>query len=98
LSYRNNYQTIDWSKGPVFSGRIDHAPKEKIGVVFVPDIQPYQNMLNGEWITGRRQHKEFLKQHNYIEVGNEKIMPKKPERLPDVRHDMLRVYEQLSNK
>jgi len=35
------------------------------------DIQPYQSMVTGEMIQGRRQHREHLKSHNLIEVGNE---------------------------
>jgi hypothetical protein len=37
----------------------------------MPDIQPYQSMADGSMITGRRQHREHLRQHNCIEIGNE---------------------------
>ena len=37
------------------------------------DIQPYQSMQTGEMIMGRRQHREHLKQHRLIEIGNEPI-------------------------
>lgn len=35
------------------------------------DIQPYKSMATGEVIEGRRQHREHLKSHGLIEVGNE---------------------------
>lgn len=35
------------------------------------DIQPYQSMATGEMITSRSRHREHLKQHGLIEVGNE---------------------------
>jgi len=35
------------------------------------DIQPYQSMATGEVITSRSRHREHLKQHGLIEVGNE---------------------------
>tara|TARA_R100000654_G_scaffold57163_1_gene83606 strand:- start:109 stop:321 length:213 start_codon:yes stop_codon:yes gene_type:complete len=35
------------------------------------DIEPYQNMKDRGWITSRSQHREFLKKHNFVEVGNE---------------------------
>ncbi len=35
------------------------------------DIEPYQNMKDFGWIQSRSQHKEFLRKHNLIEVGNE---------------------------
>ena len=35
------------------------------------DIQPYQSMVDGTMITSRSQHREMLKKHNLIEIGNE---------------------------
>ena len=35
------------------------------------DIQPYQSMVDGTWITSRSQHREHLRQHGCIEIGNE---------------------------
>lgn len=40
------------------------------------DIQPYQSMANGEWITSRSRHRQHLKDHGCIEVGNEPIKQK----------------------
>lgn len=37
----------------------------------IGDIQPYQSMATGEMIMGRRQHREHLRQHRLVEVGNE---------------------------
>lgn len=37
----------------------------------IGDIQPYKSMATGEIVGGRRQHREHLKQHRLIEVGNE---------------------------
>lgn len=44
----------------------------------MPDIQPYRSMVDGSIVGGRRQHREHLRQHNVIEVGNEldKATPK----------------------
>lgn len=36
------------------------------------DIQPYRNTIDGKPVGGRAQHREFLKRHNVIEVGNER--------------------------
>jgi len=38
----------------------------------VMDIAPYEHPITGEMVTSRRQHKELLKRHGCIEVGNEK--------------------------
>ena len=60
----------------------------------LPDIQPYQSMADGSMITGRRQHREHLRQHNCIEIGNE-TMETKPTPVKDNRKEVLR--EQLAN-
>ena len=43
------------------------------------DIKPYQVVgpEYGKWITSRSKHREYLRKHNLIEVGNEKkyLMP-----------------------
>ena len=35
------------------------------------DIEPYKNMIDGRMITSRSQHRELLKQHGCVEIGNE---------------------------
>ena len=35
------------------------------------DIQPYQSMATGEMITSRSHHREHLKRHGLVEIGNE---------------------------
>lgn len=37
----------------------------------IPDIAEYQSMATGEMIGGRRQHREHLRQHGLVEIGNE---------------------------
>lgn len=66
------------------NGKVKFIPKDKYqrsysarGVQIIPDIQPYRNVIDGKVIAGRRQHREFLKQHGVVEVGNEK--PKAPQ-------------------
>jgi hypothetical protein len=49
----------------------------------MPDIQPYQSQITGEMIQSRSRHREHLRQHNCIEVGNEKMSNAPPrEALP----------------
>lgn len=63
--------------------------QEPAGPMIMPDIKPYQSMATGEMIGGRRQHREHLRQHGLIEIGNEPIRP--PERRPDptIRRDVI---------
>jgi len=39
----------------------------------MPDIKPYQSMITGEIIASRSTHRQHLRQHGCIEVGNEKM-------------------------
>ena len=50
---------------------LKHSSKTSAHSV-IGDIQPYESMITGERIAGRRQHRDHLKDHNCIEVGNEK--------------------------
>ena len=43
------------------------------GSYVTSDIQPYRSMMTGEMITSKSQHREHLKRHDCIEVGNERI-------------------------
>lgn len=35
------------------------------------DIKPYKSMIDGRMITSRSTHRDHLKQHNCVEVGND---------------------------
>lgn len=47
------------------------GPVENRSAFVMGDIQPYKSMQTGEMITSRSKHREHLKQHGLIEVGNE---------------------------
>jgi hypothetical protein len=53
----------------------------------IPDIKPYISQIDGSVIESRTKHKNHLKQHGCIEVGNEKQKERKreePKGLKDV--------------
>jgi hypothetical protein len=39
------------------------------------DLRAYRSMRTGEIIRGRAEHREHLKRHDLIEVGNERLPP-----------------------
>jgi hypothetical protein len=47
------------------------GPSVSQSAYVVPDISPYQSMQTGEMITSRSKHREHLRQHGLIEIGNE---------------------------
>ena len=42
------------------------------------DIDPYESMITGEMITSRSHHRDHLRQHKMVEVGNEREKPPPP--------------------
>ena len=64
----------------------------------IPDIAPYKSMVTGERIRGRAHHKQHLREHGLIEVGNERLPPRQPKPLPPVAPDIKRAYEELRSK
>ncbi len=65
----------------------EYRPRQDAGFFVMGDIQPYKSMITGEMIQGRRQHREHLRQHGVIEVGNEKLPPPKQ---PTINRDEIR--------
>lgn len=66
-------------------GRWSHVTHEQVPLDYVEDrpklqvirdIEPYKSMITGERIKSRRDHRDHLRAHNCIEVGNEKMESK----------------------
>lgn len=68
-----------------------HEPLPE-GVVVIPDIKPYKSMITGEMITSRSQHREHLKVHGCVEVGNETkyLQAKRPDFESPQRKELIR--------
>ena len=73
--------------------KVDHYT-DPLAPIVMPDIQPYQSMADGSMITSRSQHRAHLRQHNCIEIGNEKMESRAPV-VKDTRREVLR--EQVAN-
>ena len=99
MSYRDNFKQIKWSNDHIYKGRYYFYPKNiNKSLIFIKDIEPYKNVVDGKLIKNRREHRDFLKAYNLIELGNDKFPQRKPEPLPDVRVTMSEVYEKLRNR
>lgn len=55
-----------WVEYPTASSR-----PRPMGPYVIADIEPYRNVLDGKRIQSRRHHRDFLRAHRLIEVGNE---------------------------
>ena len=63
--------------------------------MIMTDIQPYKSMIDGSMITSRSHHRNHLKDHNCIEVGNEKMESKPPAPVKSKTREIL--HAQLDN-
>ena len=61
----------------------------------IRDIEPYKNMIDGKMITSRSAHRDLLRAHNCVEVGNEKMETKIAAPPKDNRREGL--HRQLSD-
>ena len=74
------------------------------GVQIIKDIDPYKavatDVASGKApiIGGRRQHREFLKRNGYVEVGNEKMTPRKPEIDTVSKAEIKRVMDEIRRR
>jgi len=67
---------------------------ESLGPMVMPDISPYKSMIDGSMITSRSVHRDHLREHGCIEVGNERMETKLPPPI-DTRREVMR--QQLAN-
>lgn len=64
---RRRFVQIDGELHEVSDG---YVPEPRSHYV-MGDIQPYQSMIDGSLITSRSKHREHLRQHGCIEIGND---------------------------
>ncbi len=68
----------------------DYEAPQRLSAMVMGDIQPYKSQVTGEMINSRSQHRDHLKAHRLIEVGNEtKYLKPPPKQLPAGRKQML---------
>jgi len=76
--------------GVAYEKGVDPLPDR---VQIMPDIEPYKSMVTGEWITSRAKHREHLKRHGMVEVGNDSSLTRQrtsfPDAAPEKRKELL---------
>lgn len=88
--------TKSWIQDPVTLELVpvsEYEPDTPAGPMIIGDIKPYQSMATGEMIGGRRQHREHLRQHRLIEVGNERQSAPKPRSDPTIKRDVINAVQ-----
>lgn len=71
------------------------AQNAPAGLQVMRDLDPYKSVVTGEVIGGRRQHRDHLRAHGVVEVGNEKPLSHRPAPLPSVGPDVKRAFEMV---
>lgn len=67
----------------------------------MPDIQPYVSMANGELINSRSRHREHLRDHGCVEVGNDSSLHHEPKPLkspPGLKETIIAAAQNLRSK
>ena len=77
----------------------EHTPSVTNAPMVMSDIQGYKSQVTGEWIGSRSQHREHLRQHKLLEVGNEikHHMNNRPEFKPagNIKQDIANAMHRL---
>lgn len=78
----------------------DYVPTPRNHHQIMGDIKPYRSMVDGSIINSRSQHREHLRAHNCIEVGNETkyLQPKPLTSPPGLKETIIRATEQVLSK
>lgn len=73
----------------------DYAGEPRGAHYVMPDIQPYTSMIDGSTITSRSHHREHLKAHGCIEIGNDSsVLNPKPQPIkppPGLKQTLIQV-------
>lgn len=78
----------EYENGKLTWVREEISKTKKASHQIMLDIQPYKSMVDGSMITSRSKHREHLRQHNCIEIGNE-TMQNTPPPVQTNRREML---------
>jgi hypothetical protein len=68
-----------------------HEPVAE-GPMVIDDISPYRSQVTGEMITSRSQHREHLRAHDCVEIGDQMhhLQPKRPDFESPQRKELIR--------
>ena len=76
--YDSKGKVAEYHDGELTWVREDSSEDKASTPMIMLDIQPYTSMVDGSTITSRSKHREHLRQHNCIEIGNEKMQNTPP--------------------
>ena len=88
-------ETWIWDKA-ARGGKGDLVPKDQYlassesrGIMVIRDIEPYRSVIDRSVIGGRKQHRDHLRAHGCVELGNSVPKPQRQE-MPRAGYDIKR--------
>ena len=66
--------------GVAYEKGVDPMPDR---VQIMPEIEPYVSQITGELITSRAKHRDHLKRHGMLEIGNDSSLNRPYKGIPD---------------
>lgn len=76
----------------------EYYTQDNASAYILTDYQPYQSMVTGEMIEGRKAHREHLKRHNLVVAEQSSARPQKPDGGRLKEQLARQVYEKLRYK
>lgn len=61
-----------------------------------PDISGYQSQITGEWIGSRSRHRDHLRQHDCVEVGDQMPTRRTPPDDKTIVRDVVEAYKRVT--
>ena len=88
-------------KGELVEVGNDWTPEPQHDYHIMPDIKPYRSMIDGKEISSRSRHREHLRAHECVEVGNDSSLWRKPKPLaspPGLKDKIIRAVNQIEDR
>lgn len=60
----------------------------------ISDIEPYKSPIDGSTVSSRSTHRDHMRQHGVVEMGNEYPKPKAAKDMPKAAHDVREILQQ----
>lgn len=80
----------------------DWKPEPQSEYHIMGDIKPYQSMIDGSVITSRSRHREHLRAHGCIEVGNDSSVTnpqyRPPSSPPGLKEKLIQAVNQIESR
>lgn len=98
--HREREKEMRWRYVMIDGELVEITPEIQVAdaPMVMPDIQPYQSMVDGSIIGSRSRHREHLRRHGLIEVGNERIEPRADLRKTGAKEALVRSLQEAKAK